>query len=122
MAPMNVTSFLVAFGRRNAIAFEPAIDIEEINLFPPQHARESAALNHPFFRGRFGRMDGLVEFVRLFLFLRHHFVYIAERACHLSISQAQMENNRAPSSHLSAVVDAGLGPQWPRIDAVFAIH
>ena len=98
---MDVTNFLVAFRRRNAIAFQPALDVEQVNLFSPQHAGESTPLNQFLFLGRLGRMNGFVELVRLFFPLLHHFVHVAKWIGHLLLGQAQPKDDRTPTRHLA---------------------
>src|SRR5271166_5813316 len=105
MAPMDITSFFMTFRRRNAIAFQPALDIEEINLFPPQHASEGAPLNQFFFLGRSAGMDGFVKFVSVFLPFSYNFVDVGKRVAYLLagrlfdgqvfVGQAQPVDNRA---------------------------
>src|ERR1700731_3027479 len=101
---------LARFRRRGVrvVAFEPAGDVEEIDLLAPEHAGDGLSLDPLFVIAGLRRMNGGVEVVG-FLFSESDDLVNRFEGAHLRGGrETQPQDVRSSSGNENSVVNAGL--------------
>src|SRR5438105_1667923 len=103
------------------VAFEPKADVEEINLFAPEHSSECLLLDHSFLLVRTLRVDRIVEFVGFASARFKHLLDIFQRRFPVIWRQAHIQYMRLAGGHGRAIKHASLGSELFVVYAVLTV-
>ena len=123
MPPVRISDLLARLGRRpvGAIALEPHVHVEEIDLLGPEHAREGLALNQLLVVGGAAGVDGRVELVGLGPALLDDRRHGHERVGMELGGEPEAQVDALARRHHHPIVESGLGSELVGIRDVLAV-